>query len=544
LERYAQRVEAPVGMRHVDGDPAVLAARYVWADGTSDKEEESAAYEDLPEGERQALHDRRADELEASGELTWKLGAIPWHRERGSSPEAAVRALRFALDSCIDMGFYEATVDFGYRGRRWVDWSDANLENMWAFTTKATNSLAALGRSDEAEQLYNGARASTNAEGIHMQAAYATAMLYTRHHAERDHDTARRWIQEALSYAAKIENEKQRAFRTVFYNNGLALVEMHQNNVEEALRLVTEGEELLNQLLGANEQLLHRSVLINNKAQILVSMQRYEEALAEYDRVIAIDPNYPEYYFDRGNLLSKMGRLEEAIANYTHAIEISPPFPELYYNRASAFNRLGEADRALADYNYLLEIEPAHLDGRLNRATLLLEAGDTVRARHDVQEGLAAEAQHAQLLCTLGLIEMAEERTAEAKHALMTALMIDPSMLEAHVNLSVLLFESGDAEGAVDSLTRALEHHREADVLFFNRAWALQSLGRWQEAVEDYSQALLLGSSEAHEILFQRGTCLLELGRMEQAFADWKRHLQGGESPYVDTIRQVAPSLV
>jgi tetratricopeptide (TPR) repeat protein len=377
-----------------------------------------------------------------------------------------------------------------------------------------------------------------------MQAAYATAMLYTRHHSNRDHVTARSWIEQALAYAAKIENEKNRAFRTVFYNNGLALVEMHEQNLDEALRLVTEGEQYLNSILAPNEHMLHRSVLIHNRAQILDRMKRYEDALADYTRVIEIDPNYPEYHFDRGNLLSKMGRLQEAIDNYTHAIEISPPFPEVYYNRAAAYNRLGEVEKALTDYTYLLEFDPDHLDGRLNRATLLLEAGDTAGARQDVQEGLAQDAQHAQLLCTLGLIEMAEQRPDAAERALMEALAVDAHLLEAHVNLSVLLFESGDAQGAVDALSRALNQHPQEDVLSFNRAWALQSLGRWEEAVEDYTRALQLGSEEANEILFQRGACLLKLGRMEDAFADWKQHLAGGASPYFETIQQIAPSLL
>jgi len=515
--RYAERTDAPSGT----GERAdrrgqgllPLAERFVRSDGTSDCPEELAAYKSMSESVRKALHDLRADELSESDERSWKLGAIPWHRERGSSKARAVEALRFALDTCIDMGFYEATVDFGYRGRRLVDWSEPHIENMWAFTTKATNSLAALGRPEEAEMLYDEARANTDAEGIHMQAAYATAMLYTRHHASRDHGIARQWMEKALAYAAKIGDEKQRAFRTVFYNNGLALVEMHEGRMEEALRLVTEGEAWLNERLGAGEQMLHRSVLIHNKAQILVAMGRHEEALIEYDRVIEIDPNYPEYHFDRGNLLSRMGRLEEAVACYAHALEISPPFPEVCYNRAAAHNRLGDAERALADLDYLLEIEPAHLDGRLNRATLRLEAGDPAGARADVEEGLALEPQNAQLLCTLGLIEMAEERPEEAKRALMAALAVDASLLEAHVNLSVLLFEGDDKKGAVEALNRALAQHPQADVLYFNRAWALQALGRWEEAVADYTRALQLGSEEAQEILAQREACLLELGR-------------------------------
>lgn len=544
LQKYAERIEAPVKNQKAlsEMDPLELANRFVQSDGISDRPEVIAAYESITHEQRQALHDQRADELAARDEVGWKLGAIPWHRERGSSKQAAIDALRFALEYCLNMGFYETCLDFGYRGRKLVDWSEEHLKSMWAFTTKATNSLAALGRAEEAEALYNDARANTDNEVIHRQAGYATAMLYTRHRQDRNHETARYWIERALTLTAKDPDEKQRAFHTVFYNNGLALIEMHVGNVEEALRLVTEGEARLNELLGKDEQMLHRSVLMNNKAHILSAMKRYEEALHELNKVIEIDPNYPEYHFDRGNVFSKMDRLQDAIADYTHAIEISPPFPEIYYNRASAYNHLGETEKALADYSYLLDIEPTHLDGRLNRAALYLEAGDTEAARLDVEEGLAQDPQHAQLLCTLGLIEMAENPEA-AEIALRAALAADETLLEAYANLAVLVFEKNDAHGAVELLTRALQHHPQADVLYFNRAWALQALERYEEAVEDYTQALQAGSGDAQEIYFQRGVCLLELGLEEEAFADWKHHLAGGESPYLDTIQQMAPAL-
>ncbi|MCX7570775.1 tetratricopeptide repeat protein [Tumebacillus sp. DT12] len=518
LVRYAERVEAPVLAAKetcVNGqgeEILTLAERFVQSDGTSDRSEELTAYESLPERERQALHDRRADELTALGDTSWQYGAIPWHRERGSSALMAMEALRHALEYCINIGAYEATVDFGLRGRKWADWSDAHFAHMWAFTFKTTNALAALGRTEEAEAMSMDALASTDSVRVQTQVAYATAMLYTRHHANRDHETARQWIEKAISYAQTIEDEKMRAFRTVFYNNGLALIEMHVNRIEEALRLVTEGQQLLNRVLAPDEHLLHRSVLIHNKALILASMKRYEEALADFNRVIEIDPNYPEYHFDRGNLYNKMGRLEEAVENYTHAIEISPPFPEVYFNRAGAYSRLGMAEKALADYDYLLDIDPTHLDGRLNRATLFLEAGETALARQDAEEGLALDPTHAQLLCTLGLIEMAEGRLDAAQRALTAALEIDAGLLEAHVNLSVLLFECDDAQGAVDALNRAVQQHPEANVLYFNRAWALQSLGHWQEAVADYSKALELGCDEAEEIRARRETCLQALG--------------------------------
>ncbi|HEU4965634.1 MAG TPA: tetratricopeptide repeat protein [Bacilli bacterium] len=545
LERYAVKVEAPA-LAPVAGKPVtemsseerlVLARRYAESNGTSDVSEEIGAYNSLEEKQRQALHDEVADRLVATEEITWQLGAVPWHRERGSSEEKAIKALRAGLDYCIDMGYYLATIDFGDRGRPYVDWSEKHLTDIWAFTTKRTTSLAALGRTEEAEELYNEARASTDNMSIHLAAAYATSMLYTRHRVNRDHGIAREWIMKAIDIAGQISDPKKRAFHTVFNRNGLALIELQTGNPEEALRLVNSGLEHLDDELDHQEHLLHRSVLLYNKAQILGAMKRFDEAIADYTEVIELDPNYPEYHFDRGNLYSRMGLLDLALKDYERAMEISPPFPELYFNRANAYNRMGLRDKALADYDYLLEIDPEHADGYLNRATLFYEDGDLEAARRDVEAGLKIAADLAGLHCTLGLIEMAEGNNEQAEQHLTRALQEDPSLLEAHANLAVLLFEKEDVEAAIEQLNVGISHHPEAHVLYFNRAWALQAVGRFEQAVSDYTEALRLQTDDPAEVYFQRGACLLQLGRRDEGLLDWKQHLAFGESPYQEEIQ-------
>ena len=136
LTRYAARhdlaaaaaaepetVQAPSGP-----DRERLAAGFVGAECLSVDPAGRAAYHALAADERARLHDRRAAELLARQELSLRLGAIPYHLERGSDPHGAgVDALKFAIDHCSLMGFYAATVDLTRRLRPLVDWSRSKL---------------------------------------------------------------------------------------------------------------------------------------------------------------------------------------------------------------------------------------------------------------------------------------------------------------------------------------------------------------------------------------------------------------------------------
>lgn len=238
----------------------------------------------------------------------------------------------------------------------------------------------------------------------HMQAAYATAMLYTRHHepARLNLHVAKRWEQEAIAIAQLLPDPKERTFYTVFNQNGLALIEVRLKRPHEAQRLVVEGLARLERELEPGEHMLQRSVMIYNRAQVHNVFGRVEEAIADFTTLIELDPHYSEYYFERGNLNRKLGRNDEALQDYNSAIHYGPPYPEVYYNRAGVLSVLGQEDEALVDYTYVLELEPGNLDALINRASMLYEQGEYTSARSDIEQGLAHSPGNAQLLITRG----------------------------------------------------------------------------------------------------------------------------------------------
>ena len=516
LPRAAESADAGEGVRR-------LAAAYVGGDCMSDAPELESAYFQLAAAERGRLHDARAAELIATGEFSFRLGAVPFHRERGADPAGAgAEALRDALDYCIDMGFYEATVDLGRRGRALVDWQ-AQPDLWWTFTTKMTTSLAALGRAADAEALYNEARACSASAPVHMQAAYATAMLYTRHHDEevRDDDRALGWINEAIAIARLLPDVKVSAMQTVFNQNGLALIKSHQGHREEALRLVGDGLARLDADLDPAEHRLHRSVLRYNRAQLYAGLGRLDEALADYTAVIDEDPHYAEYHFDRAALLRRLGRDDEAMAEYETAMRLSPPFPELYYNRGDLRSALGDDDGALADFGYVLEIDPGYVDAYINRVSILLENGNRAAARRDLTAGLAVAPADPHLLCLLARLELEDGHGGDARAAADAAVRAGGDVAQTWATRAAIAFELGDPGAAVADFSRAIDIAPDPAVLF-NRAIAHQALGNWAPAEDDFTAVLEAEPAEA-EAWLRRAECRDRLGNADGAGHDLRR---------------------
>lgn len=52
----------------------------------------------------------------------------------------------------------------------------------------------------------------------------------------------------------------------------------------------------------------------------------YAEAISSFDRLVKINPNNYDAWFNRGFILGKLGRYKEAINSYHKAIEIKSKY--------------------------------------------------------------------------------------------------------------------------------------------------------------------------------------------------------------------------
>ncbi|MGW4407892.1 tetratricopeptide repeat protein [Nonomuraea sp. NPDC004702] len=397
-------------------------------------------------------------------------------------------AVRAALGDGLARGFYHHAARVAAHGRALVT-PDGDLRQWWACSTGLATALAALERAEEALDLYDEARAATGDPKINMSAAYATAMLYARHlpAARQDPAQARHWLEQALDLAQSLDDPRHRVISTVFYEQGLALLDAKAGAPDRALRLVDDGLARLTAVLAPGEHPQHLARLRHNRAQVHLALGDPERALADLDSVIAHDPDNSEYYVDRAALHRAAGRVQAAIKDYGTAISLGPHLPEAYYNRAVLHLERGRDDRAREDLEHALAIDPGHLDARIALVNAHLERGALDAAERDALAGLELAPKDPALLCTLGLIR--SERGEPAEDLFTQALEGDETLVEAWTNRAAVRFERGEVTAAVADLDRAVALSPAPEPRY-NRGTALARLGRWEEAARDFTDAL------------------------------------------------------
>ncbi|GAA6619633.1 hypothetical protein NUACC26_054470 [Scytonema sp. NUACC26] len=80
---------------------------------------------------------------------------------------------------------------------------------------------------------------------------------------------------------------------------------------------------------------------------LLLNSERYEQAIAAYDKAIALKPNFALAWHSKGYVLGELQRYEEAIASYDKAIALKPDDANIWFNRGNNLIYLQRYEAAL-----------------------------------------------------------------------------------------------------------------------------------------------------------------------------------------------------
>jgi len=109
---------------------------------------------------------------------------------------------------------------------------------------------------------------------------------------------------------------------------------------------------------------------------VLHGMERFDDALAVYDRLLVLMPDCGPAHHNRANTLLEMGRWEDAIRGYRNALSHMPGFVEAYVTIATALQALGKPFEAMASCHRALAIDPECAEAHWNLALALLQVGE------------------------------------------------------------------------------------------------------------------------------------------------------------------------
>jgi tetratricopeptide (TPR) repeat protein len=242
------------------------------------------------------------------------------------------------------------------------------------------------------------------------------------------------------------------------------------------------------------------------------------EAMREFDRALALDPEHTGAIDNIGMLLYRAGNVDEARARFEHALRIDPADAVAHNNLGGILTRTGRPRDAIPHLRLALALQPD-----APKAKVHLNLGQALVADGAYEEGLAHLEQavrsapdDADARVALGGALVKLGRPDAALAHLERAVAVKPDDVEAHVGFATARLQTGDASGAVESYRRALALDPGSSPARNNLAGALRALGRTDEAIAELEAALRAAPDHAGAH-YNLAAALLDVGRVREA---------------------------
>ncbi len=251
-------------------------------------------------------------------------------------------------------------------------------------------------------------------------------------------------------------------------------------------------DQQLKELTNLVELYADQSIAYQARGIVYTEQKQYEEAIADFDRAIALDPLNDLAFLGRGRVKYDMGDFEGAIADFSETIRIDPEYPIAYNNRGAARRDVGDFTGALADLNQAIILNPDLVIAYHNRAISYATLGDIPNALKDYDQTILLDDTFAEAYYNRGLIHNEQGNIEDSLEDFERAIALNPQYAPAYGDRGVSLFRMGDVDGAVESFTQAIALDPSYMRAYYNRGVARREKEDFEGALADFNQALLI----------------------------------------------------
>jgi tetratricopeptide (TPR) repeat protein len=166
----------------------------------------------------------------------------------------------------------------------------------------------------------------------------------------------------------------------------VSALDAHQvGNYDEAIQFYTlaiEAGDLPDRSLA---------YVYNNRGASYRNMNRYNQAIEDYDAAIRLNPEYATAYYNRGIAYDRKGFHGLAIDDFDTAIRLNPDLSDAYNQRGLAYVKDGRYDIAIENFSQAIRLDPELDSAYFNRGLVYHSTGDSDRAAEDIRRSHALD---------------------------------------------------------------------------------------------------------------------------------------------------------
>ena len=214
-----------------------------------------------------------------------------------------------------------------------------------------------------------------------------------------------------------------------------------------------------------------------DRADVLVLLNRKEEALQSYRRVLDQDRANRRAWFERGNLLFGLGRLADAVDALREALRLDPTKAGDIALKAEQLRRDGHPNEAVILFQAIVDVSPADVRAVLGLGDSFLGLGDTDAAEALFTQALGKNPQNAPIVFRKGELLERKGRWGAAIQYYNRAIALKWNLVGPWLAKGKILLEHDRAREALECFDKVLTFEPDTVEAWAGKARAHSLLG-------------------------------------------------------------------
>ncbi|MEH2084129.1 MAG: tetratricopeptide repeat protein [Nostoc sp.] len=278
-------------------------------------------------------------------------------------------------------------------------------------------------------------------------------------------------------------------------------------------------------LQNSSIQIQWQSIALGWRGETYRSMERYTEALQNFDRAIELDPKYAWAIVERGITYRSINQYTEALQDFDRAIELDPKYVWAIVERGETYRRIKLYTEALQDFDCAIELDPKYVWAIALRGLTYRSMERYTEALQHFNRAIELNPKFAWAMARCGETYRLMKHYTEALQNFDRAIEVDPKLAWA-------IALRGDTYRSMELYAQALQDFDRAIELDPKSAWAVTNRGetyrlmkRYTEALQDFKRAIELDPKLDWAIALRGDTYRL-MKQYTEALQDFDRAIE------------------
>ncbi|MCP3954717.1 MAG: tetratricopeptide repeat protein [Desulfobacterales bacterium] len=236
------------------------------------------------------------------------------------------------------------------------------------------------------------------------------------------------------------------------------------------------------------------SVSLNISGDRYYQMGDVNQAMAEFNRALELDPGNVNVHNSLGVCYGVLGAYEKAVKIFETSAGLAPDELMPVYNIGLAKLMIGDKETALVSFLAAAQKDPEVFEPTFQVGRLYFETGKTKKARSFLEKATALNPENATAHRYLGLCLLDLKKDAAAVTMLKKAVQLNPNDAPALSALGYLFDRMGENPDITTIFCRqSVEIAPENGLFHFRLAQLLAKKGSLEEALKEFETAQQLG---------------------------------------------------